>query len=264
MRNTVILTVIAMTAAAAGSVCGCAVYEAKAVSVNQLYADKQALLARTQELERKLAAIEVQDGHAQWSVKAAQTQTPNAKAAPTPAAVDPRRIVYSANYDVVVVDVAAALEKTQALATQTGGYMHRLSNRGIVVRVPAERFGEVSAALAKLGTVTNKDVRAEDVTEQYVDLQMRLRGAKALHEKLLGLLARAASVKEALAVETELARVRTQVEQLEGQLNKLKNRVAYATISVIFTQVANAPEEIKVKLPFPWLSRLGLNWLLNF
>jgi len=238
---------------------GC--YAQKQMSVDATWAhargERDRLVAVNRRLEDQLAE------HRATAERKERTESLET-AAPTQAAIDPRRIVYSANYDVVVVDVAAALDKTQALATQAGGYMQRLTNRGIVVRVPAERFGEVSAALAKLGTVTNKDVQAEDVTERYVDLQMRLRGAKGLHEKLLGLLARAATVKEALAVETELARVRTQVEQLEGKLNRLKNRVAYATISVIFTQVAHAPEEIKVKLPFRWLGRLGLNGLLDF
>ncbi len=189
-----------------------------------------------------------------------------AKPEPLPhlAVMDPRKVVYTAELSIVAADVRTSLEQTKALARQTGGYMQQMTSTSIVIRVPAEKFDQAIAALEKLGTVTHRDIKASDVTEDYVDLEIRLKSAKALLNKLLALLDKAANVKEALAVEKEIARVRTQIEQLTGQLNRLKNQVTYATISARFIATHEAPDELKVALPFWWLRHLGLEELLRF
>jgi len=187
-----------------------------------------------------------------------------AEAGPSPAAVQPRKVIYSGRFRVVVAEIDRALAAVKALATDGGGYMARMTSSSIVIRVPAEQFEATVEALADVGTVIDKDITAQDVTEQYEDLALRLRNARALREKLEQLLARAKDVKEVLAVEKELARLREQTELLEGRLNRLKNRVAYATLSVTFVKVSGAPAEARPSLPFRWLKTLGVERLLGF
>ncbi len=189
-----------------------------------------------------------------------------AKAEPLPhlSVIDPRKVVYTAELSIVSANVRTALEQTKALARQIGGYMQQMTSTSIVIRVPAEKFDQAIAAMEKLGTVMHRNIKASDVTEDYIDLEIRLKNAEALLAKLLALLDKAADVKDALAVEKELARVRTQVEQLTGQLNRLKNQVVYATISARFVAAHEAPDELKVTLPFWWLRSLGLEGLLRF
>ena len=115
-----------------------------------------------------------------------------------------------------------------------------------------------------MGTITQRDVTARDVTEQYTDLKIRLSNARALLKRLQSLLDKAETVKDALALEKELARIREQIERLQGRMNSLASQVAYATLSVAFHQVANAPPELRVRLPFGWLRNLGLDSLLGF
>jgi len=117
--------------------------------------------------------------------------------------------------------------------------------------------------VADMGVVINKDITARDVTEQYIDLKIRLSNAKALRQKLIALLDRAKNVKEALAVEKELARVRTEIETLEGRVKRMSNQVAYSTISVTFRKYANAPSQLMTHLPFGWLRTLGVEPLLG-
>ncbi len=180
------------------------------------------------------------------------------------AVMDVRKVVYTAELSIVAANVRTAVEQTKALARDSGGYMQQMTSTSILIRVPAEKFDQAIAALEKIGTIMHRDIKASDVTEDYVDLEIRLKNAKALLAKLLALLDKAVDVKEALAVEKEMARVRTQVEQLTGQLNRLKNQVVYATIFARFVAAHEAPDELKVALPFWWLRGLGLEGLLRF
>ncbi len=180
------------------------------------------------------------------------------------AVIEPRKVVYTGRLDLAVADPARAVAQTKALAEKLGGYMQRQTRESIVIRVPAGRFDEAVAAVEQLGTLFDKDLQAQDVTETYVDLEIRLTNARALLTKLQSLLAKARDVKDALAVEKEIARVRAEVETLTGKLNRLKNQVAFATLTARFRTAAEAPEELKVRLPFWWLGSLGLEVLLRF
>ena len=178
-------------------------------------------------------------------------------------AVEPRRVVYTGSFTLLVADMKAAAERTLRMAEQMGGYMQYMTGSSMVIRVPADKFNEAVACLGNIGTVTDKEVKAQDVTEEYEDLAIRLKNAKALLERLLALLAKADNVKDAIEVEREVNRVRTEIEKLEGQMNRLSGQIAYATLSVRFTQTREAPRELKVSLPFPWLRELGLEHLLS-
>lgn len=187
----------------------------------------------------------------------------DAPASTTVTAVDARKVIYTGTFAMLVADVTRAVEATRKMAEQMGGYMERMTGTHIVVRVPATRFSEATAALAALGTITEKEIKAQDVTEEHTDLEIRLKSAKALLEKLLALLGKAQTVKEALEVEREIARVRTEIEQLEGKMNRLSNQVAFATLGVEFAAMKDAPSEVQATLPFAWLDLLGLENLLD-
>ncbi|MCE5326168.1 MAG: DUF4349 domain-containing protein [Planctomycetaceae bacterium] len=261
-------TFIVSLVLAAAMVCGGCENYSKDAQVKALYRDKHMLTQQKDEMARQLSESQALGAAALQRSEAARpaaaaTLVPSAAAAARPAAVDPRRIIYSAQFAIVAPDVAAALNKAKAMAAASGGYMQQMTSDTIVMRIPAERFDPFIAELAALGTVTRKNIEAADVTEQYADLELRLRSAKAMHDKLMSLLDKAAGVKDTLAVETEIGRVREEVERLEGLLNRLRNQVSYSTISVSFTAAALAPQELKIILPFPWLQTLGLDRLLG-
>jgi hypothetical protein len=180
------------------------------------------------------------------------------------AAVEVRRVIYTGTFDVVVPDVEKAVRATRKMAEQMTGYVQKMTGDTIVIRVPAEKFDEAVVSLGQLGTITQREVNAQDVTEDYEDLALRLENAKVLIDKLRKLLDRAQTVKEALEVEKEIARVRTEVEQLDGKLNRLKSQVAYATITARFVPTQEAPQKVRAQLPFLWLDALGLDNLFNF
>lgn len=115
----------------------------------------------------------------------------------------------------------------------------------LTLRVPAVAFDQAMAALRGLAKeVLAEQVTARDVTEEYSDLDARLRNLRAAETQLLALVEQAANVEDLLKVEKRLAEVRGEIEQLQGRLNVLENRIALATIHVLL----HAPPDLSVAL----------------
>jgi hypothetical protein len=172
-------------------------------------------------------------------------------------------LIYQARLHMAVFETEKSIDAVHKLALDAGGYLVRRQDRGIVVRVPAEKFREVVDAVGKLGDALHREETVEDVTEKFFDMQTRLGNARTLRARLQELLGQAKNVEEALMVERELARVTQEIELLEGKLKLLRELVAFSTLHVEFR--ARAADTVKpgVRLPFPWLEALGLSHLLN-
>ena len=181
--------------------------------------------------------------------------------APAPATTQ-RLLVYSGHLEAAVGNVDEALDAARAMAEELGGYFQSLSDQTITIRVPAKRWEEALTRVAAIGRILSRRIEAADVTEEVVDLKLRLRNSLALGKRLEELLAMAKTVEETLKVEKELNRIRTEIERLEGRLQFLSDRIAFSTLVIQFIEVTNAPTRPQA-LPFPWLRALGLNRLLG-
>ena len=172
-------------------------------------------------------------------------------------------IVYTATITMAVYQVQPNLALVERIAKESGGYLSLRSDNQITVRVPRAKFDAALGAIEKIGDVLHRDVSAEDVTDQYVDLEIRIKNARAMQTRLKQLLEKAA-VKEAIEIEKELARVTQELELLEGKLKLLSDKIAYSTITVVFAARGSALQSAsRVRLPFPWLQQLGLVNLLQ-
>lgn len=194
--------------------------------------------------------------------------TGDAEHAPGPAptatdAVAGPLLIYTARLSVGVYEASKSIDAVEALARQAGGYLVIRDDTTITVRVPAARFDEVLAKVTAIGDVLTRNVEVRDVTEEYYDLETRLRNQEVVLRRLHELLLRANTVDDALKVEAELARVATEVEQLKGRLKLLRELVTYSTITVTFASTATESIGKKVDLPFTWLGSLGLSNLLS-
>jgi anti-sigma factor RsiW len=139
------------------------------------------------------------------------------------------------NYD----DASATIEK---LASAHGGYIGNLSataqtgsarDVSVELRIPAKQADAFIADVRKLGKVVEETRTADEVTAQYVDLQARLKAAKAAEQRLVELLGtRTGKLSDVLEVERELARVRSEIESMQGQSNLILHQVNYATVKV--------------------------------
>ncbi|HEY3494259.1 MAG TPA: DUF4349 domain-containing protein, partial [Polyangiaceae bacterium] len=171
-------------------------------------------------------------------------------------------LIYSATLTLAVFGLDAALDAVEELARQRHGYLVRRNDASITVRVPAAVFRETLAGIGKVGDELHRDVAARDVTEEYADLEVRLRNAEVVRQRLEILLAKASKVEDALAVERELDRVTGTIEQLKGKLKLMSELVAFSTITVNFQPRVIERIDPRSPLPFEWLKELGLSNLL--
>jgi anti-sigma factor RsiW len=142
------------------------------------------------------------------------------------------RIVAS-NFDVVRPAIDRTLLDVGGFVGQLGASDPGDAARSIngTLRVPAARLDDAVAALKKLGRVINESQQADDVTEQVVDLDVRIANARITEKRLTELIQnRTGRVSDVLEVEREMARVRTELERLDAQRKNVERRVAYATL----------------------------------
>lgn len=173
-------------------------------------------------------------------------------------------LIYRAQLVLAVFETKVTLDRIEQMARDIGGYLVQRDNETIVVRVPAPRFEQAMKDAAALGDELSRQVTAEDVSEQYRDLRIRLDNAEAVRERLEALLAKAEKVEEALLVEEQLTRITTAIEQMKGKLKVLDELIAFSTITVTLSpHVTKEHLTKRVTLPFPWLHGLGLSNLLN-
>jgi uncharacterized protein DUF4349/putative zinc finger protein len=143
--------------------------------------------------------------------------------------------ILATNYD----EASGAIEK---LAAAHGGYVEKLDAKAqtgnareltAALRIPTKQLDGFLADVRKLGHVEEETRSNEEVSDQYVDLQARLKSARATEQRLIELLGtRTGKLQDVLEAERELARVRGEIESMQGQSALLVHRVNYATVQV--------------------------------
>jgi uncharacterized coiled-coil protein SlyX len=128
------------------------------------------------------------------------------------------------------------------LAQRVGGYVANSSMQGgreqlrtatLEIKLPASRFDQAVEGLRPIGKLEFVNTTAEDVGEEYVDLQARVANGRRLEQRLIELLAtRTGKLADVLEVEQQLARVREEIERMEGRMRYLRTRSAVSTLSV--------------------------------
>lgn len=172
-------------------------------------------------------------------------------------------LVYTGHVQMAVYEVRNSLGEVETLARSLGGFLSKRDDRSIIIRIPAARFEDAMRRIEKLGDMLSRDVQVEDVTEEFNDVDIRLKNARAVRDRLEQLLSKAAKVEESIQIERELERVALLIERLEGRMKFLKDRAAYSTITVTFTPRSAAElGKRPFNLPVPWLYEMGLGRLL--
>jgi primosomal protein N'' len=109
------------------------------------------------------------------------------------------------------------------------------------IRIPAEHFDSILTGISKqISKFDSKEITISDVTEEFLDIESRLKNKKELEKRYLEILQQAKSVEDILNVERELGKLREEIEATEGRLNYLSNQVAFSTLAVSFYKKANS------------------------
>ncbi|WNJ17283.1 DUF4349 domain-containing protein [Pontibacter sp. G13] len=111
------------------------------------------------------------------------------------------------------------------------------SSQALIVKVPAERFDELMAAIDHgVGEFDRRSVNVKDVTTSYFDLEGRLRAKREMEARYLKLLKQANTVEDMLKIEEQIGELRADIESFEGNFRHLKHQVELATINITFYQ----------------------------
>jgi Domain of unknown function (DUF4349) len=160
-----------------------------------------------------------------------------------------RYLIKDALLTIEVDDARAASDSLVATVKSAGGYVGQLLEHedslgvrsvSMQVRVPADRFEDSMRQFEPLGKILQKQITTRDVTEEFVDTDAKVRNLKRTEERVLDHLNRTAKLEDILQVEQELSRYRERIEQMEGRLRFLNNRVAFSTIQITIQEKAKA------------------------
>ncbi|HEX6548519.1 MAG TPA: DUF4349 domain-containing protein [Candidatus Dormibacteraeota bacterium] len=145
----------------------------------------------------------------------------------------------------------STLSRLIQLAGTEGGYVaasnagseatDRIRTGTVTFAIPVEHFQATVDELRSIGKLQSINISAQDVSQQYVDLQARLRNAEAQRDAMLALLGQAHSVSDIILIQNQLATITGQIEQLKGQIAYLDHATAYSTISVVLREAGVAP-----------------------
>lgn len=137
----------------------------------------------------------------------------------------------------------AIFDQASLLADKYGGYILSANSSAtgqasiirsgvVAIRIPAESLALALSDAGKLGKVTAQQLDSQDVTEEYVDLQARLKNAQAQEQAILLLLQRAETVEDALRVRETLMYIQQEIEQYKGRIAYLDEHSAFATLTM--------------------------------
>jgi len=168
----------------------------------------------------------------------------------------------------VRIEVATPDETARAFLAKVeewGGHLAQQSTNRYVVRVPAQHFEAGYAWLRAAGRVLDEEREANDVTEEFVDLGIRIDTARRARDRLLEVLQKAEKVEDILKVEAELRRLTEELERMEGRQKFLADQVAMATLSAEFASKAEPPPARRQprRSRYAWIHTAGPESLLG-
>lgn len=163
-----------------------------------------------------------------------------------------RKIIRSASVNLFVENFDVAANRVDAITSQfrgqvadkdvqrSGNYVHGV----LTIWVPVDDLLKYVDEIKTIGRVTNLSVHAQDISDQYYDQDARLRNSKKQEERLLALLdKKGTNLDQILKLEKELARIRQEIEVMEGRQRRWDYMVAYSTVTINISQDVQAVKE---------------------
>ncbi|GAA0480302.1 hypothetical protein GCM10008986_01010 [Salinibacillus aidingensis] len=164
---------------------------------------------------------------------------------------DNRMIMYHARLTLNIKDIDGAVEDITSRTNQINGYVVETTSTNrdqhvqshMTVRIPNPELQSFTKELEKLSEkVVEKHVRGEDVTEEYTDLESRLKAKKAVENRLLEFMKGAEKTEDLLNISKDLAKVQEEIEQMEGRMKYLENRTEFAEVTITLKDISvNVP-----------------------
>lgn len=175
-----------------------------------------------------------------------------------PSSAPLRKVHYEGTIKLRATQPNKVLEQAVEWVRAAGGYVESLNAQRVVLQIPVARFRPVYDQILGLGEVLDKALSARDVTEEFLDVELRLAQAKATRDRLLALVQKTNDRKEKLRLLREVERLSTDIELLESQMARLRTLVDYSrlTLNVEGRKAfeGRAPAELR---GFEWINTLA-------
>ncbi|MEC4054444.1 DUF4349 domain-containing protein [Myroides odoratimimus] len=159
--------------------------------------------------------------------------------------------------------VASSKKLNGYLSQDTSNVYGNRTEHTIVIRVPAKNFETLLEGVTQTATkVDSKNINALDVTEEFIDVEARIKTKKEIEERYKELLKRANTIDDILRIERELGALRADIESFEGRLKYLKSRISLSTLTVTFYEKGESTTGFGYEIS----SAFGSGWsnLLSF
>ena len=162
-------------------------------------------------------------------------------------AVTDLKIIKTGQVVLEVQNVTASLEVVQNTAKNAGGYVGSMNaerdsadrvTATVTIRVPAPQFDETISHLKLLGKVKSQSEQAQDVSEEYTDLNARRESLRNQLTQYNRIMQEAGNVSDILDIQIEIDRVQLEIDRIDGRLKYLDNRIGYSTITVTLQEPA--------------------------
>jgi DNA-binding TFAR19-related protein (PDSD5 family) len=198
-------------------------------------------------------------------VSSPQKNNPNST---TEKSSSPRKMIYNVNVTMQAKDQESKVKEVIQLAESFEGYALSYSSNGnLSLKIPAEHLKVFLEKLKAISEQYSEELLAKDVTEEYLDVEMRLENAKKMRVRLLELLKLAKSLEEIMKVEAEINKVSENIERIEGRLKFLNTNISLSTINVRILRKYEPYRETEYKpgpLGYPfYYAYLGVNYAVK-
>lgn len=155
------------------------------------------------------------------------------------------KLIYTASISAETTDFSKTTSEIESLVKSLSGYIEHSNLSGQIgsrfasytLRIPQEHYADFIKQVGDLCTVTDKSENLEDISEAYFDHESRLKAQLVKRERLISLLAQATKLEDIISLESAIADVQTEIDSLQGTLNKYDSLVNLSTIDLSISEV---------------------------
>ena len=174
-----------------------------------------------------------------------------------------RMVIQGARYAIEVENVRLAVQDAEKCVRDLGGFLESSSSSDsfrrahVVLRVPVKSFFKALETIEKMGTVSFRQIQAQDVTMEFQDTALRMETAEKVRSRLYDLLKRTEKVEEQVKILREIERLTAQIDSMKTRLDYLKSRANLSTITIDFTARVRESASRYMPSPFRWIRDLN-------
>lgn len=161
--------------------------------------------------------------------------------------VEHRKLIRRVDISAETKDFEGFLEAFEAAVGNSGGYIQSqniqnseydaLRNGYIIVRIPSEKLDGFVGSVSKSANILSRSSELEDITDQYIDVESRIKALETEHSALLSMLEKASSISDIMSIQSRITEVRGSLESYKSRQKQYDNEVAYSTLSINIQEV---------------------------